>query len=62
MQKRPSKIICVGRTYAAHAKELGNEVPERPLLFLKPPSSIIADRDTIIPAGRIMWPQAQAGV
>ena len=48
MQKRPSKIICVGRNYAAHAKELGNEVPDRPLLFLKPPSSIIADGETIL--------------
>ena len=38
---RPSKIVCVGRNYAAHAKELGNEVPKQPLIFLKPPSSII---------------------
>lgn len=38
---RPSKIVCVGRNYAAHAKELGNEIPERPLLFFKPPSAII---------------------
>jgi 2-keto-4-pentenoate hydratase/2-oxohepta-3-ene-1,7-dioic acid hydratase in catechol pathway len=38
----PSKIVCVGRNYAAHAKELGNEVPKEPLLFLKPPSSLIA--------------------
>jgi 2-keto-4-pentenoate hydratase/2-oxohepta-3-ene-1,7-dioic acid hydratase in catechol pathway len=37
----PSKIVCVGRNYAAHAKELGNEVPKEPLLFLKPPSSIV---------------------
>ncbi|MEO7458165.1 MAG: fumarylacetoacetate hydrolase family protein, partial [Gemmatimonadaceae bacterium] len=37
----PSKIVCVGRNYAAHAKELGNEVPKEPLIFLKPPSSII---------------------
>ena len=36
---RPSKILCVGRNYAAHAKELGNEVPKEPLLFLKPPSA-----------------------
>lgn len=40
---RPSKIVCVGRNYAAHARELGNTVPERPLLFLKPPSSLIGD-------------------
>lgn len=37
----PSKIVCVGRNYAAHAKELGNEVPKEPLLFLKPPSSLV---------------------
>lgn len=39
---RPGKIVCVGRNYGAHARELGNDVPERPLLFLKPPSSVIA--------------------
>jgi 2-keto-4-pentenoate hydratase/2-oxohepta-3-ene-1,7-dioic acid hydratase in catechol pathway len=39
----PGKIVCVGRNYAAHARELGNDVPERPLLFLKPPSSVIGD-------------------
>ena len=44
---RPSKIVCVARNYVAHARELGNEVPERPLLFLKPPSSVIADGDAI---------------
>jgi 2-keto-4-pentenoate hydratase/2-oxohepta-3-ene-1,7-dioic acid hydratase in catechol pathway len=38
----PTKIVCVGRNYRAHAKELGNEVPEEPLLFLKPPSAVIA--------------------
>ena len=43
----PSKIVCVGRNYAAHAKELGNEVPELPLLFLKPPSSVITHGETI---------------
>ena len=46
--KNPGKIICVGRNYAAHAKEMGNAVPDRPLLFLKPPSSIIRDGDTIL--------------
>ncbi len=40
--QRPGKIICVGRNYAAHAKELGNEVPKEPLLFFKPPTSVIA--------------------
>ena len=39
---RPGKIVCVGRNYVAHARELGNDMPERPLLFLKPPSSIVA--------------------
>lgn len=43
----PSKIVCVGRNYADHAKELGNEVPKAPLLFLKPPSAIIAHGDAI---------------
>lgn len=38
----PSKIVCVGRNYREHAKELGNEVPTEPLLFLKPPSSLLA--------------------
>lgn len=38
----PSKIVCVGRNYAAHARELGHDVPELPLLFLKPPSALMA--------------------
>ncbi len=45
---RPSKIVCVGRNYPAHAAELGHEVPERPLLFLKPPSSLIRNGEPII--------------
>ena len=44
----PSKIICVGRNYVEHAKELGNEVPKMPLIFLKPPSSVIAPGGTIL--------------
>jgi 2-keto-4-pentenoate hydratase/2-oxohepta-3-ene-1,7-dioic acid hydratase in catechol pathway len=44
----PSKILCVGRNYVEHAKELGNEVPKVPLIFLKPPSSIINPDDTIL--------------
>jgi 2-keto-4-pentenoate hydratase/2-oxohepta-3-ene-1,7-dioic acid hydratase in catechol pathway len=47
-QPRPSKIVCVGRNYAAHARELGNDVPERPLLFLKPPSALLEDGATIV--------------
>src|ERR1700743_109243 len=48
----PSKIICVGRNYRDHAKELGNEVPAEPLLFFKPPSSLLA------PGGTIYMPEA----
>src|SRR5579862_6776750 len=44
----PSKIVCVGRNYRDHAKELGNEVPAEPLIFLKPPSSVIASGETIV--------------
>jgi 2-keto-4-pentenoate hydratase/2-oxohepta-3-ene-1,7-dioic acid hydratase in catechol pathway len=44
----PSKIVCVGRNYRAHAAELGNEVPAEPLLFLKPPSSLLANEGTIL--------------
>jgi 2-keto-4-pentenoate hydratase/2-oxohepta-3-ene-1,7-dioic acid hydratase in catechol pathway len=45
---RPSKIVCVGRNYAAHAAELGNVVPdERPLLFFKPPSALLGDGEPI---------------
>lgn len=45
---QPSKIICVGRNYSEHAKELGNEVPAEPLIFLKPPSSMIGPGETIL--------------
>ena len=45
---RPSKIVCIGRNYSDHAKELGNDVPVEPLFFLKPPSSLIGDGDAII--------------
>ena len=47
MNPRPSKIVCVGRNYVAHARELGNDVPERPLIFLKPTSSLIEDGEAI---------------
>jgi len=47
MLERPSKIVCVGRNYAAHAKELGNDVPAEPLIFLKPPSSLITSGASI---------------
>ena len=44
---RLTKIVCVGRNYVEHAKELGNEVPTEPLIFLKPPSSVIGDQQPI---------------
>src|SRR5580693_2954766 len=50
----PGKIVCVGRNYAAHAAELGNEVPREPLIFLKPPSAIIGPGETIV-----LTPQSQ---
>ena len=53
---RPSKIVCAGRNYREHAKELGNEVPSAPLIFLKPPSSVIAGGEAIVlpaDAGRV---------
>jgi 2-keto-4-pentenoate hydratase/2-oxohepta-3-ene-1,7-dioic acid hydratase in catechol pathway len=53
---QPSKIICIGRNYAAHAKELGNEVPKEPLLFLKAPSSIVG------PGGAVVLPKESTRV
>jgi 2-keto-4-pentenoate hydratase/2-oxohepta-3-ene-1,7-dioic acid hydratase in catechol pathway len=44
----PSKIVCVGRNYAEHAAELGSTLPKEPLIFLKPPSAIIAPEESII--------------
>jgi 2-keto-4-pentenoate hydratase/2-oxohepta-3-ene-1,7-dioic acid hydratase in catechol pathway len=44
----PSKIVCVGRNYSEHAKELGNEVPKEPLIFFKPPSSLISPGENIV--------------
>ena len=46
--ERPGKIVGVGRNYVEHAAELGNAVPERPLLFLKPPSAVIGDGEAIV--------------
>src|ERR1041384_4259777 len=45
---QPSKIVCIGRNYRAHAAELGNEVPTEPLIFLKPPSSLLAPKQTVL--------------
>src|SRR5437868_13837976 len=44
----PSKIVCVGRNYAEHAKELGNEAPPDPIIFLKPPSALLPPNRTIV--------------
>jgi 2-keto-4-pentenoate hydratase/2-oxohepta-3-ene-1,7-dioic acid hydratase in catechol pathway len=44
----PSKIVCIGRNYVAHAKELGHEVPTEPLLFLKPPSALLGPGRAIV--------------
>ncbi len=52
----PSKIVCIGRNYREHASELGNAVPKEPLLFLKPPSAILA------PGGTIRIPQQSSRV
>jgi 2-keto-4-pentenoate hydratase/2-oxohepta-3-ene-1,7-dioic acid hydratase in catechol pathway len=46
----PAKIVCIGRNYAAHAAELGNEMPKEPLIFLKPSSSIVGlDEPIVLP-------------
>jgi 2-keto-4-pentenoate hydratase/2-oxohepta-3-ene-1,7-dioic acid hydratase in catechol pathway len=52
----PSKIVCVGRNYRDHAKELGNEVPAEPLLFFKPPSSLLK------PGGVVLIPPTSSRV
>jgi 2-keto-4-pentenoate hydratase/2-oxohepta-3-ene-1,7-dioic acid hydratase in catechol pathway len=46
----PTKIVCIGRNYAAHARELGHDIPSEPLLFLKPPSSLLG------PGGAVVLP------
>jgi 2-keto-4-pentenoate hydratase/2-oxohepta-3-ene-1,7-dioic acid hydratase in catechol pathway len=54
----PTKIVCIGRNYAEHADEMDNEVPDRPLLFLKPPNALAGHGDTVpLPAGkeRVDW-------
>ena len=46
--QRPSKIVCVGRNYLEHAREMGNDMPKEPLIFLKPPSSLIDGGESIV--------------
>lgn len=49
----PTKIVCVGLNYVDHAAEAGRDVPERPMLFLKPPSAVAGHGDTVtLPAGK----------
>jgi len=49
----PSKLVCVGRNYADHAAEMDNDVPDRPLLFLKPPNAVAAHGETVtMPDGK----------
>lgn len=45
---QPSKVVCIGRNYAAHAAELGHDVPPRPLVFLKPASAVIGPGQPIL--------------
>lgn len=60
----PSKIICIGRNYASHAAEHQVDVPEIPLIFLKPPSALIGNRDEIIlpPQTKQVEHEAELGV
>lgn len=53
---KPSKIVCVGLNYFDHAQELEADIPERPLLFLKPPSSVIG------PGANIVYPESSTQV
>ena len=61
---QPGKIICVGRNYAEHAKEQNVEVPEIPLLFMKPPSAVIGPDENIIlpPQSRQVEHEGELGV
>lgn len=60
----PTKIIGIGRNYGAHAKELGNEIPDEPLLFLKPPSALLDPFGTILlpPQSTRVEHEAELGV
>jgi 2-keto-4-pentenoate hydratase/2-oxohepta-3-ene-1,7-dioic acid hydratase in catechol pathway len=60
----PSKILCVGRNYRAHAAELGNDLPAEPLLFFKPPSALVGPGDpiTLPPASQRVDHEAELGL
>lgn len=60
---QPEKIVCVGRNYAAHAAERDADVPDRPLLFLKPPNAVAAPNATTpLPAGKTVEHEAELAV
>ncbi len=49
----PTKLVCIGRNYADHAEEMGSEMPDRPMLFLKPPNTLAGHGDTVdLPSGK----------
>src|SRR5262245_57423433 len=52
LERRPSKIVCIGTNYRAHAVEMGKPLPDEPLLFMKPPSAIIAPGEAIVRPAR----------
>src|SRR2546425_8379852 len=60
----PSKLVCVGKNYAAHAAEFGLDVPDEPLLFLKPSTSVIGPHDPIrlLPVSRRIDYEGELGV
>jgi 2-keto-4-pentenoate hydratase/2-oxohepta-3-ene-1,7-dioic acid hydratase in catechol pathway len=59
----PSKVVCVGRNYAKHADERGESVPDRPLLFLKPPNAVAGHGDTTpLPADKHVEHEAELAV
>jgi 2-keto-4-pentenoate hydratase/2-oxohepta-3-ene-1,7-dioic acid hydratase in catechol pathway len=61
---RPGKVVCVGRNYLAHARELGNEVPREPLLFLKPSTAVVGPQEAIVcpPQSKDVQHEAELGV
>jgi 2-keto-4-pentenoate hydratase/2-oxohepta-3-ene-1,7-dioic acid hydratase in catechol pathway len=61
---RPGKVVCVGRNYLAHARELGNEVPKEPLLFLKPSTAVVGPQEAIVcpPQSKDVQHEAELGV
>ena len=50
---QPSKILCIGRNYREHAQELGNAIPTEPLMFLKPPTSLLSPGEKVVRPNRL---------